>query len=154
MNKKVVNVVLVAMVFSCAPTSKEEYLANYKKFIDEVSANYKNYTPEEWEQTNETFSRLNYEWYNKFKDQFTLEEKMRITGYQLKYNALKATLEIGNIYDSYLKDDVDQLHAKVKYYIDNKMDDDLNKLIEEAKKISKELEEEVKRLIKEMKGEK
>lgn len=154
MKKTVVGVIIATFVFSCAPSNKEEYMRNYKKFVDEVGENYKNFSADDWKKANETYDKFNNEWYNKFKYEFTIEDKIKITSYQVKYNAVKAGKEIGNFYDQYMKNDVEDLRSRIKYYIDNDMDEDLKKLIEEAKKISKELEEEIKRIVKEFEGKK
>jgi hypothetical protein len=154
MNKKAFGIIILTMAFSCAPTTKEKYMADYKRFVDEVAANYKSFTPDDWRKANETFEQFNNEWYNKFKHEFSIEDKFRITGYQVKYNAVKAGNEMGKFYDQYLKNDVDELRAKIKYYVDNDMDEDLKKFTEEAKKISKELEEEVRRIVREFEGRK
>jgi hypothetical protein len=139
------------MFTSCEPFTKEEYLDRYKKFIDEVSVNYKNYSADQWKNANEKYERFNNEWYNKFKHEFSFEEKMQITGYQLKYNGLKAAVEIGKFYDEHLKEDVDELRTKIKYYVENHMDDDLKKLLDEVKKTSKSLYEELKKMADEIK---
>ena len=129
-------------------------MSDYKRFVDEVATSYKNFSADDWRKANETFDRFNNEWYNKFKHEFSIEDKLRITGYQVKYNAIKAGKEIGGFYDQYLKNDVEELRAKIKFYVENKMDEDLKKLTEEAKKISKELEEEIRRIVKEFEGRK
>jgi hypothetical protein len=150
-----ITIFLIAAVMfsSCDPYSKEEYLERYKRFIDEVSENYKTYSSEQWEYANERYARFNNEWYEKFKNQFTLEEKLKITGYQLKYNGLRAASEIGVFYDEHLKDDMEELRTKVKYYVDNRMEDDLKKFLEEVKKTSKTLYEELKKVVEEIKKE-
>ena len=154
MKKTAVSIVLIAVVFSCEPNSKEQYMSDYKRFIDNVSANYKSYTSDDWKKADETFAKFNNEWYNKFKDQFSLEDKVRVTGYQVKYNALKAAKEIGNFYNLNMKEDVEKLRDKIKYYVDNHMERDLDSLLQEAKKVSNEVYEEIKRMANEMKSKK
>ncbi|HOP03059.1 MAG TPA: hypothetical protein PL017_03450 [Tenuifilaceae bacterium] len=149
--KRILILTLMATIFfACEPTSKEKYMADYKRFVDEVAAQGSNYTADDWKKANETFSKFNNEWYKKFESEFTLNDKARILGYQVKYNAVKAGSEIGKFYNQYLKNDVEDLRAKVKFYVENDMESDLKKLQEEAKKVSKELEEEIKKIIKEM----
>ena len=87
------------MVTSCAPSSKEEYLERYKKFMDEVTENYKTYSPEQWEMANEKFARFNNQWYLKFRPNLTWTEKATIAGYQLKYQGLRVACELGTFYD-------------------------------------------------------
>jgi hypothetical protein len=72
---------------------------------------------------------------------------MTIAGYKVKFNFLKAGVEIGNIYQSILKEDIDIIKKKIEYYIESDMESDLNKLLEEAKKSNNELFLELKKVI-------
>jgi hypothetical protein len=138
---------------SCDPTSKEQYLKNYKEFIDEITKNGKGYNEADWAQANEKYSRYNNELYNRFKDELTVEDKMRITGYKFQYSAIRAGSEIGKFYQSYLKKDVDKLKDNLEFYVKNHMEDDLSRLLDESRKISKDLYIEMKKLIEELKEE-
>ena len=152
--KRIGSIAIVLSLFTaCNPFSKEEYLTDYKQFVDEVSTNAKNYSESEWQRANEKYARFNNEYYNKFKDDFTLQEKMRIASYKIQYNAVKAGHEAGKFYESYLKKDVDELRKELKYYVDNKMDDDVKRVLDEAKKVSDEFYQELKKIIAEFKEE-
>ena len=150
--KRIGSIALILSLFaSCAPMSKEKYLHDYKEFVDEVAQNSKLYSDTEWQIAHEKYVRFNTEYYNKFKDQLTLEDRMLITSYKVQYNTIKAGSEIGKLYQSYLKKDVDKLKKELKYYIDNKMEDDINRVLDDAKKISTELYQELKRIIADIK---
>ncbi len=147
-------VALLTVLFnSCTPLNKEDYLERYQRFMDDVSKDYRFFTSEQWQKANEQFELFSNEWYNKYRNQLTLEEKMRLAGYKVKYNGLRAASEIGKLYDEHLKGDVEELRARVRYYVDNRMDDDINKLLEEARKAGKIIYEEVKKIVDEVKCE-
>lgn len=134
------------MVTSCAPSSKEEYLERYKKFMDEVSENYKTYSPEQWEMANEKFARFNNQWYQKFRPTLTWAEKATIAGYQFKYQGLRVACELGTFYDESMKTEMDELRSKVQYYVDNHLEEDLERFLEEVKVAGKAIYEELKRM--------
>lgn len=134
------------MVTSCAPSSKEEYLERYKKFMDEVTENYKTYSPEQWEMANEKFARFNNQWYQKFRPNLTWTEKATIAGYQFKYQGLRVACELGTLYDENMKTEMDELRSKVQYYVDNHLEEDLERFLEEVKVAGKAIYEELKRM--------
>jgi hypothetical protein len=77
---------LVIISFSsCSPSSKESYLKRYEAFIEKVSEKGDNYTDEDWKDMDEDYKQLNEEWYNKFKDELSLTEKLTVKKYSVQY---------------------------------------------------------------------
>lgn len=96
------------MVFmiSCAPTSKEKYMEKFVSFLDEVSLEYKEYTPKDWNKMDEKFEKLTGEWYHKYEKEMTFKEDMKVQGYKLKYAYYKALAEGKATFDGFV-DSVD-----------------------------------------------
>ncbi len=124
------------MFVSCSePTSKESYMEKFESFVERVEQNHKKYTRKDWEWADERFEKYNTEWYRKFRDDLTLEDQIKIKGLVIKYHSLKDKQSIGDILHDLFKDDVNQLGKKIEEYIDNDMDEDLDKIIEGAESI-------------------
>lgn len=87
------------------------------------------------------------EHYNRFKDDFTFEERLQIASYKVQLNAARAGVEIGRLYQSYLMDDLDSLRKNLRYYVNNQMEDGISRVLDEAKRISNELYRELKILV-------
>lgn len=89
-------VLFLFTISSCTPFTREKYLEQYKLFMDQVTENSINYSEQDWRNADKKYARFNNEWYNKYKDDFTWKEKMLIADYKVRYNMLKAGIEIGN----------------------------------------------------------
>ena len=70
---------------ACSPMSKESYLKKYDAFISEVSDNYKSYDKKTWAKQTKKYEKFSGEWYNKFKDDFTLKDQISIKANQAKW---------------------------------------------------------------------
>lgn len=139
---KVVAVVfVVAVLFSCAPMSKDSYLESYKEFVDEVGDNYKNYTTDDWKAKDAKYEKYVGEWYDKYKDEMTFKETLSVGGYSTKYNAYKAKVVMGEFIDS------------CEEYIENDMEEDLNTLYEKSKEFTEELQKEVENFVSDFESE-
>lgn len=60
-------------------------MKRYEAFIEKVSEKGDNYTDEDWKDIDEDYKQLNEEWYNKFKDELSLTEKLTISKYSVQY---------------------------------------------------------------------
>lgn len=131
------NVVLlllsVIILAGCAPMSKESYLERYGEFIDEVSSEHSNYSESDWKDSDDRYFKYSEEWYEKFEDEFTFQEKVRLVGYEVQYNALKAKSGVENFFEGFLEKNYDELRKEVKSYADNDMHEDLEEIINSAK---------------------
>ena len=57
MKKFFVIAALAFLMVACAPSTKEEYLEEYKEFIEEVSEKAKTYSETDWAEKTEEFER-------------------------------------------------------------------------------------------------
>lgn len=131
---------------SCAPMTKERYLAEYKEFIEEVKANSKNYGDGNWASADEQFQIYSEEYYTKFEDEFTMKEKLTLASWSIQYGTLRSTKAIkdmmGFVFDeedgllTFLREEynddvqalVSDLSDEITYYRENQMEEDLTKL--------------------------
>jgi DNA-directed RNA polymerase subunit L len=143
-------VIFLIVLGSCEPSTKEQYLQHYKSFIDEITERGVKYSASDWERADAKFKQFDQELYNKFKEELTFEEKMKVAAYKVKYNSIKAASEVNRAYGTYLKEDVEKIKKKIKYYVENDMEQDLDKLLDEVKEVSKDLHKELKKLIDEL----
>ena len=132
------SLVILSFIFiaACsAPMSKESYLKKYEAFIKEVSNKNKDYDEKAWKNADEKYEKFQGEWYDKFKDEFTWQEQLEITKFSVEYNLYKAKDSSISLFNTYLKGDYEKLKEKIKYYKDNNMEEDIDKLLKEAKEL-------------------
>jgi hypothetical protein len=131
----------MACLVACTPRVKESYMKEFNSFVAEVSENYKTYDDKTWEKQVKKYEKLSGEWYNKFKEEFTLQDEIAIKANQVKwhyyYNLNAAMSTVKELFESL---DVKGMTRQVQHYINNNMQDDLKKFCEEAKKAGKEAE--------------
>ncbi|MBN1184240.1 MAG: hypothetical protein JXB49_18265 [Bacteroidales bacterium] len=128
---------LIISIISCStPASKESYLKKFESFINEVEIEYHEYNGEDWDKADKKYQRFSENWYDKFKEDLTTSEKLTVMGFESRYYLYKAAYSAKDYFDSYLEEDYIKLREKVRYYIENDLDDDLNSLIEKAKETS------------------
>ena len=105
----------LAMMISCAPTSKEKYMDRYVSFLDEVSQEYKDYTPKDWEEMDEKFDKLNGEWYQKYAQELSFKDELKLQGYKMKYAYYRALAEGKSVVDGFVENiDVEQMKKDVE----------------------------------------
>lgn len=127
---------IVFMVTSCfAPSSKETYLIQYEKFVANVGKNHKNYNKNDWEYADKRFEKFSTEWYNQYKNELAPSDETKVASLAAQYQSYKGVNKLREFYDEVLKKDVTEIKEKIRYYIDNDMNEDLEKLKEGAKEI-------------------
>jgi len=132
-SKYILVVGLVVLMVSClAPNSKEAYLEKFGRFVNRVEQNHKKYTDKDWEWADGQFQKYNTEWYLKFKDEYTLQDQLKIKGLIIRFYSYKNNEEINEVLNNLFKEDVDDVREKIKEYIDKDMDEDIDKLLEGA----------------------
>jgi hypothetical protein len=149
--KALVTCVVVLCLAACSPTSKESYLKKYNLFVSEVSGNYKTYDDEAWVKQTEKYKKFSDEWYNKFKDEFTLKEQIAIKANQAKWhyyrNLNEATSTVKQLLDTL---DLAGIKKQLQYYIDNNMQSDLQKFYEDVQRAGKDAQEAISGILKEL----
>lgn len=126
---------LVWMLACSAPTSKEDYLDRFERFVERVDNNKNKYTQKDWEWADEKFEKYNSEWYLEYRDDFSVEDQIKIKGLIIKYHALKNKECVGDMLRDLFKEDVNKIGNKIQQYIDKDFDEDLDKIIDGATEI-------------------
>ena len=126
---------LIWLVACSTPTSKEDYLNRFERFVDRVENNHEKYGKKDWEWADAKFEKYNSKWYLEYSEDFTLEDQLKIKGLIIKYHALKNKESVGDMLRNLFKDDVNRIGEKVEKYIDEDFDEDLDKIIDGATEI-------------------
>ncbi len=140
-------------LFSCkAPIdSKENYLKEYKSFVEEIKEHKDEYSSEKWKEKDIEFKKFSSELYQKFESELGFLEQARIAKYAIMYgstrgvNALNAVLEdeeieksieeFKTLWDDDLKDDLELVIKDVKKVWDEDLKDELEGKLEELKDV-------------------
>lgn len=138
--KKIGTLAVFLLVFfsSCAPFTKDAYLNRYMKFMEKVSSEYRVYDEKKWAKSDKKFEKLNNKWYERFKDELSVKEKILISGYKIKYSSLKAISSFNKKLQSVIKDDLDIIIEKIDRYVEEIMDDDLYQMLQDVRNISRQ----------------
>ncbi|MDR1169816.1 MAG: hypothetical protein LBK97_03175 [Prevotellaceae bacterium] len=143
--------VVMLVAVSCGPQSKESYMNKYELFIKEVGKNKERYTDKDWKQKDREFEQLSGELYRKFKDDMTWKDELILAANKVKYNYYIVARE-ASFFKKLLDGlNVDEIKSQVKFYIDNKMEDDITALVKEAKKAGRDAEAIVNKVLNDLK---
>lgn len=125
---------ILAILYSCSPMTKESYLDDYKRFINEISNENSNYTEKDWKNADEKYQKFSVEWFEKFEEEILWDEQIVLAKYKVQYKLYRykgsASEIISNVFGTY-----NDLEKKVKYYSENNMSDDIDFLINQANEI-------------------
>lgn len=109
-------------------------MEKYVSFLDEVSQEYKNYTPKDWERMDVKFEKFNGEWYRKYEQELSFKDELKLQAYKMKYAYYRALSEGKSAMDGILENvDVEQMKKDV---------DDAAKEVKKAAKEAKKAAEE------------
>ena len=147
-----VGLFVMLLLGSCGePATKEAYLEKYEAFVVGVEKSFDEFNEKDWEKAAEEYEKFAGEWYNKFKDEFTSKENIKLAALKVRYNACcalnKTASGLKQLFESI---DVNKIKKQIQHYIENDMDDDLDKLIDEAKKAGSEAEKAVNKILKDL----
>ena len=124
---------LILSLSSCGPQTKEAYLEDYKEFIAHVSEKGAQFSENDWTEANGDYREFSEEWYEKFRDEFTVKESAILWMHGKQYKFYRARYQATNMFSRFMQDDYPELKKQMEYYVENDMEDDLNALMEEAK---------------------
>ncbi|NDV58675.1 DUF6565 domain-containing protein [Bacteroides sp. 519] len=144
-------IVIAIMMMACSPTSKESYLNKYDSFITEITKNHKLYDQKDWKKKAEEYNKFAGEWYDKFEDELSLKDEVKIKSYQVKWHYYSNLSDISSTVKELLEVlDVKGLKKQIQYYIDNDMHNDLKGLYKDAIKAGKETKDVVIEILNEL----
>ena len=128
-------VCLVFLMASClAPTNKKDYLTSFETFVENVEENHKKYNEKDWEYSEKRLDKFNAKWYNEFKEELTLEEKLKVKELVIRYHASKNDESLGKLLRDLFSNGMgtNELSEDLQEYIQNNVDGDLNEIINDA----------------------
>jgi hypothetical protein len=146
-------VLVVFIIISCSNMTKEQYLSEYKSFIQQVKNSRQDYTAKNWEEMDRIHYKYCNELFKKYEINFTVEEKILLAKYRLQYDVYRykdevkeALLEIFDLYYTIQSEMNEQnmnflLNRKnavkeiIDDYVENGLDEDTTFLIEQTKKV-------------------
>ena len=136
LNRIILILALAVFSTSClVPTSKETYLENFERFVKDVEKNCEKFKASDWRWANARFSKYSDEWFEKYRDELNLEEKMEVTSLKARYLGAKEGNTIGRMINENLKKGLDQMEKEMKKYIEEDLDEDLEEIKKGAKEI-------------------
>jgi hypothetical protein len=139
--------------FSCSPLTKEQYISEYKHFINTVKEDKYNFSEEQWQEKDKLFGKYSNDLYSKYESALTAEDKIILTKYRIEYDvyrykneAEETMLDIFNSYietgndagtgtDNLLTEQKNALKRQIENYIDNEMNADADFLIKQGRKV-------------------
>lgn len=128
--------VVLAVATSCmAPRNKDAYLDRFSQFVKRVKEDHAQYTKSDWQYADERFRKFSEEWHDRFEDELTATEELKIASLIIQYNVYREKDKVEDIYNKELKEDLDKLREKIEYYMENDMEEDLEKLKQGAEEI-------------------
>lgn len=143
MNKvrKLVIALLTIFLVSCAPLSKDSYMKRFSEFTQEVTRNCKSYDSDDWKRMSRKYDTFSGKWYEKFKEEMSMKEVLLVRSYQARwwYNRGSSVLN-----------DVVEVEQLIRFYVENDMQSDLQRICEEAHRIGGETEKTVNEVLKKL----
>ena len=129
-------VLAVLITSACSgPKTKEAYLEKYEAFVARVEKNHTNYNKNDWKYSDKKIKQFNEDYYSMFEEDLTFKDQLKIGALSLKYKSLKGEEELGKAF----KKEIKHLKDEINHYLENNMDDDMDKLIEGAEQIGDSL---------------
>lgn len=140
------------VVSSCFNMTKEQYLSEYKGFVQQIKDNQQGYITEDWVKMDKIHYRYSEELFKKYEKDFTVEEKVILAKYRLQYDvyrykdeAKEALLDVFDLYYAiqnevnnqnidFLLGRKDELKKIIDDYMVNGLNEDTNFLIEQTKR--------------------
>ena len=152
--KKFFGLVMVSLViFSCSNMTKEQYLSEYKDFIQQIKENQQGYTIADWAEKDKIHSNYCDRLFKKYENELSVEEKVLLAKYRLQYDvyrykneAKETMLEIFDMYYS-IQSEInannrriatarkDELIEIIDDYMENGLNEDTFFLIEQVKRV-------------------
>jgi len=79
-------ILVSALLVACGPMSKQQFVNDYDRFMQDVKEDYQDYEEDDWEEKNEELNTFLEENYPAFEDELTGEEKGKIWAKVVTYH--------------------------------------------------------------------
>ena len=142
---------VICSLVACAPATKEDFLNEFSAFVEEIEQKENKQVDVDWTAKDKAFDQYTSEMYTKFKSEMSIMDEVKFNANKVRYNVRRHK---SGFLDELLKDkDLIKLRRELKQYIDNDMDADVQKLVNEAEKVGEEFGKSVEELVEELKRE-
>lgn len=143
-------ILFLVMLSSCmAPISKEAYLRGFERFVKEVEQNSRKFTDKDWEWANERYSLYSVDYYEKFRQELTFDEKVKVNLLKGRYLARRGN--IGQALREEFSKELEQAGKDASKYIDENLKEDLQEITRGAREIGDSAVKVMENLIEEIK---
>jgi hypothetical protein len=151
---KILAVCMTFLVFlSCNKLTKEEYISQYKIFIEDIEENHQIYNEKDWQEKDKTFNRFSNELYKIYVSEFSIEDKVLLVKYRIEYDIYRYNeeakgilVDIFNLYFELdrelksagivvLRQQKENLKREIENYVENDMNNDMDFIIEQTGRI-------------------
>jgi hypothetical protein len=128
---------LIFSFSSCmVPDTKKSYLHNFGRFVKDVEKNNSKFTKTDWKWANRRFSKYSVEWYEKFRDDLKMEEKIEVSVLRTRYLIVKESSKTGRNINDDLDMQFEKLGDDIKEYMEKNLNKDIHEITKGAKEIS------------------
>lgn len=153
--KSVMVVFLFFPVVSCLePASTADYLDRFEQFVKDVEKNGSKFNESDWKWANKRYSKYTGVYYDRFREDLKMEEKIRVTVLKGRYLAAKGSSSEGRLIQENLKENVDKLGQDVQKYLDENLDEDIEEITKGAREIGDSAVKVVEEVLRELKKKK
>lgn len=144
---------VLLIISSCSNMTKEQYLSEYKSFINSIKEDRNTYTEKDWQIPDKKFYQFSEVLYKKFENELMIEEKIVLAKYRIEYDvfryssdAKETILELFNIYTAtqediniqnkkFLLKNKDELKNVIENYIKNDLEKDADFVANQTKNV-------------------
>ena len=147
--------VMILAMSSCAPMNKDQFMKQFNAFMEEVEENHDDYSDEEWKAKNEKLEVMLDEWYPQYEEEMTGKELTTVWTKTVSYMMYQSGDQVAEFWKEngdqireQMRKNADQLSEDVKEAFQEALPelrkagrDLLDNIIEGAKELQKELEE-------------
>ncbi len=104
MRKVILSLVVAFLMVACAPSTKQDYMADFQEFIEKVSNESSEYGEDDWKAVDADYLKYSDEWYKKYEPEMSISEKMQVAAWVTVYNYHKGMSKAGDVMDQLGKD--------------------------------------------------
>ena len=147
--------ILPLALSSCAPMNKDQFMNQFNAFMEEVEENHDDYSDDDWKEKNEKLEVMLDEWYPQYEEEMSSKELSTVWSKTVSYMMYQSGDQIADFWKEngenireQMRKNADQLSDDAKELFQDALPelrkagrDLLDNLIEGAKELQKELEE-------------
>ena len=143
--KSVLAVLVIFIALACSPKSKEDYIERFSDFVEETEIKAKKGTIEDWGALDKKYEQYNETFYREFESDLGFKDQIKIGANRIRYQVIRNKTEL--LEDILNDKDVKEIRTKLKDYIENDLDKDVDEIVREAEKVGDEFGKAVKEIV-------